>query len=117
MSRQRLRTALRTKPTDRCADGCDTTRAMFAAAIEREVAGEAPDRDRYARLDTCPACAQESSAALDLAFRLDRDEARAADVAPVRLPWVRRPSQRQTEEGGDQRRAAEDSSPYGEDKA
>lgn len=111
MSAQRLKSALRTPTTARCPDGCETTRALFAPAIERELRGEPPDADLYARLDRCPACAQEYIAALDLAFRLDREEVRAADVASINLPLALR-SQPSDETGG-LRRVAEDNPPYG----
>ena len=113
MSGQRLKAALRTTATARCADGCETTRALFAAAIERELQGERPDADLYARLDRCPACAQAYIAALDLAFQVDREDVRAADVAPVPLPRALRPQPRADETSG-LRRVAEDSPPYGE---
>ena len=113
MSGQRLKAALRTTATARCADGCETTRARFAPAIERELRGEPPDADLYARLDRCPACAQEYITALDLAFRLDRKDVRAADVAPIKLPPALR-SHLSSDQTGGLRRVAEDSPPYGE---
>lgn len=116
MSRQRLKAALKPPSTARCADGCETTRARFAPAIERELRGEPPDADLYARLDRCPACAQEYITALDLAFRLDRDDVRAADVAPIKLPPALR-SQLSSDQTGGLRRVAEDSPPYGESEA
>ena len=54
--RQRLAAALRAQPSGRCPDGCETTRALFPAAIERELDGAPPDLALYARLDRCPAC-------------------------------------------------------------
>ena len=113
MPYQRLKVALRTPASARCADGCAATRALFAPAIEREVRGEPPDADLYARLNRCPACAQEYSAALDLAFQLDREEVRAADVAPVALPLALR-ARRSGDEAGGLRRVAEDTPPYGD---
>ena len=112
MPRQRLRVASQTPATARCADGCAATRALFAPAIERELRGEPPDADLYARLDRCPACAQEYIAALDLAFQLDEEPVRAADVASIPLPLPLR-AQPGNETGG-LRRVAEDSPPYGE---
>ena len=113
MPYQRLKVALRTPASARCADGCAATRALFATAIERELRGEPPDADLYARLDRCPACAQEYAAALDLAYRLDRADLRAADAPPVALPLALR-ARRSGDETGGLRRVAEDTPPYGD---
>ena len=113
MPLKKLVNTLKGSGGNRCADGCETTRALFAAAIERELQGEPPDADLYARLDRCPACAQAYIAALDLAFQVDREDVRAADVAPVSLPRALR-SQPRADETSGLRRVAEDSPPYGE---
>lgn len=116
MSHQRLEVALKTPATARCPQGCETTRALFTPAIERELRGEPPDADLYARLDRCPACAQAYIAALDLAFGVDIEGVRAADVAPITLPLALRAQPRPDKTGG-LRRVAEDSPPYGENDA
>jgi hypothetical protein len=112
MGKSRLTAALQTQKTGRCAEGCETTRAMFAAAIEREVAGEGPDQALYARLDACPRCAKEYITALDLAYRLDEDMPRAADVPPLKLPLSLRVRERNADTEGGLRRVAEDQAPY-----
>lgn len=115
--RRRLATALHTKPANRCPDGCETTRALFAAAIEREMAGEDRDEALYARLDACPACAAEYIAALDLAYRLDRDPLHAANAPAIKLPLgLRLTSRPRDEDQGGLRRVAEDTPPYGDDQ-
>ena len=106
MSARRLAEALRGEVGGRCPDGCDTTRALFPGAIERELAGEPPDADLYARLDCCPACAAEYIAALDLAYRLESEPVHAVDAPPLDPPGVLR--YRQPEPGAGLRRVAED---------
>ena len=111
MSHQRLEVALKAPATARCADGCEATRALFAPAIERELRGEPPDADLYARLDRCPACAQAYIAALDLAFALDEDGVDATETPALRLPTALRFYRPDSE---DVRRVAEEPAEYGE---
>lgn len=106
----RLLETLKASPSG-CPDGCETTRARFPAAIEREVAGEGPDEELYARLEQCPACAREYLTLLDMAARLDRDPLRAADAPPLSLPFGVRRTQRDAEDQRS-RRVAEDAAPY-----
>lgn len=102
----RLAEAVQGEVGARCPDGCATTRALFPAAIERELAGEPPDPALYARLERCSACAADYIAALDLAYRLEGEPVRAADAPPLDHQGVLR--YRQPEPGAGLRRVAED---------
>ncbi len=112
--RDRLAAALNATPAGRCPDGCDATRALFPAAIERELDGLPPDRALYARLEACPSCAAEYIAALDLAFALDEAPPHAKDAPPLRPPSTLR-FRRPDDEQEPARRVAEEPSEY-EDK-
>lgn len=113
MPHDQLAAALAATRDGRCSDGCDTTRALFPVAIEREVAGHPPDADLYARLERCPACAAEYIAALDLAYSLDADGVDAASAPTLRLPTALRFYRADTE---DARRVAEDQAAYGDEE-
>ncbi|MFN8473707.1 MAG: hypothetical protein U0822_16070 [Anaerolineae bacterium] len=107
----RLAAALNSPPDGRCPDGCDVTRALFPAAIERELDGLPPDRDFYARLEACSACAAEYIAALDLAFALDESPPHAKDAPPLRPPTTLR-FRRSDDEDQPARRVAEEPAEY-----
>ena len=111
-NRQRLAAALNASPEGRCPDGCDVTRALFPAAIERELDGLPPDRDLYARLEACPACAAEYIAALDLAFALDESPPHAKDAPPLRPPSALRFRRADDDAESPARRVAEDPAEY-----
>ena len=113
MPHDALAAALAADWGSRCPDGCDTTRALFAAAIEREVAGYPPDTALYARLERCRACAAEYVAVLDLAYALDGGGTQAADAPPLRPPTTLPLYRPRTE---DDRRVAEDTPEYDEDR-
>ena len=113
MTHDALAAALAADRDARCPDGCDTTRSLFPAAIEREVAGYPPDAALYARLARCPACAAEYIAALNLAYALDGGSVDAANAPSLRSPTTLRFYRPDAE---DTRRIAEDTPEYGEDK-
>ncbi|MFN8496806.1 MAG: hypothetical protein U0641_03040 [Anaerolineae bacterium] len=107
----RLAAALNAPPDGRCADGCDATRALFPAAIERELDGRPPERDLYARLEACAACAAEYIAALDLAFALAEAPLHAKDAPSLRPPSALR-FRRREDDAAPTRRVAEEPAEY-----
>ena len=112
---RRLTAALNALPDGRCADGCDATRARFPAAIERELDGLPAERDLYARLEACAACAAEYIAALDLAFALDAAPPRAKDTPALRPPSALRFRRADDDAEAPARRVAEDPAEYEDD--